>query len=60
LRRPYSGERAWIALIEEPEDTESDDQKAVAEVDLTLPFDQGDEQRETKKCQKHGKQVACP
>ena len=45
MRRPYSGERAWMALIEKPEDTESDDQKACAEPDRTPPFDQGDEQR---------------
>jgi hypothetical protein len=45
LRRPYAGERAWMALIEKPEDTESDDQKAGAEPDRTPSFDQADEQR---------------
>lgn len=49
-----------MASIQEPEDTEADDQKAGAELDLTLPFDQGNEQREGKDDQKHGQQVACP
>ena len=49
-----------MALIEEPEDTESDDEKAGAELDLTLPFNQGDEQGEGKHYQKRGQQVACP
>src|ERR1700751_3217156 len=34
-----------MALIEKPEDTECDDQKAAAEPDRTPPFDQGDGQR---------------
>ena len=49
-----------MASIEKQEDTESDDQKAGAELDLTLPFDQGNEQREGEDDQKHGQQVACP
>ena len=49
-----------MALIEQPEHTESDHQKAGAGLDLTLPFDQGDEQREGKNDQKHGQQMACP
>ena len=49
-----------MALIEKPEDTEADHQKAGTELDRTLPFDQGDEQREGKNDQKHGQQVAGP
>ena len=49
-----------MALIEKPEDTESDDQKAGTELDRAPPFDQGEEQREGENDQKHGQQVACP
>ena len=49
-----------MALVEQPEHTEADDQKAGAELDLTLPFDQRDEQREGKDHQQHGQQMAGP
>jgi hypothetical protein len=43
-----------MAPVEEPEDTEPDDQDARAGLNLTLPFDEGDEQRERKNYQQHG------
>ena len=49
-----------MASMEKPEHAEADDQKAGAELDLTLPFDQRDEQREGKHHQQHGQQMACP
>jgi hypothetical protein len=35
-----------MAPVDKPEDTEPDDEKAGADLDLALPFDQGDQQRE--------------
>jgi hypothetical protein len=40
-----------MAPVDEPEDTEPDDQEAGADLDLPLPFDEGDEQREWKEHQ---------
>jgi hypothetical protein len=35
-----------MAPVEKPEDTEPDEEEAGAGLNLTLPFDKGDEQRE--------------
>jgi hypothetical protein len=46
LRRSYPRQRPWMTAIEEPEDAETDDQQACADLDLPLPFHKRDEQRE--------------
>ena len=58
LRRPYPRQCPWMALVDKPEDTEPDDEQAGADLYLALPFDEGDQQREGKKHQKHCKQMA--
>ena len=47
-----------MAPVDEPEDTEGDDKEAGAELDLALPFDQCDEQRERQDHQQHRQQMA--
>jgi len=47
-----------MAPVDEPEDTEPDDQEAGADLDLPLPFDKGDEQSEGKDHQEHRQQMA--
>ena len=47
-----------MAPVDEPEDTEPDDQEAGADLDLSLPFDEGDQQREGKDHQEHCQQMA--
>ena len=43
LRRAYPGERPRMAPVDEPEDAEPDDQQAGADLDLSLPLDEGDQ-----------------
>ena len=47
-----------MALVDEPEDAEADDQEAGADLDLSLPLDEGDQQREGKDHDKHCQQMA--
>ncbi len=48
MRRRPSHYRPRVASPDQSEDTEPDDQEAGADLDLPLPFDEGDEQREGK------------
>ena len=41
------------------EDTEGDDKEAGGNLDLTLPSDEGDQQREGKHHEQHREQMAC-
>ena len=47
-----------MASSDQPEDTEADDKEAGAELDLALPFDKREEQREGKDHQQHRQQMA--
>ena len=58
LRRRYPRQRPWMASADKPEDTEGDDKEAGADLDLALPFDQRDQQRERKDHQQHRQQMA--
>jgi hypothetical protein len=58
LRWSYPRQHPRMAPVGEPEDTEPDNQEAGADLDLSLPFDEGDEQREGKKHQEHRQQMA--
>ena len=42
----YPRQRPRMTPVDEPEDAETDDQQACADLDLPLPFDERDEQRE--------------
>jgi len=42
----------------EPEAAEPDDQEACADLDLSLPLDEGDQQREGKDHHEHRQQMA--
>src|SRR6266516_5091649 len=57
LRWSYPRQRPWMAPVDEPEDTERDDQEAGADLDLPLPLDEGDEQREGEEHQEHRQQM---
>jgi hypothetical protein len=46
--------------IDEPEDAETNDQQACADLDLPLPFDKRDEQREGQENQEHCQEMANP
>ena len=46
LRRSYPRQHPRMAPIGEPEDAKPDDQEAGADLDLSLPLDEGDQQRE--------------
>ena len=50
--------RPRMTPVEESEDTEPDHQKAGADLDLPLPFDEGDQQREGKDYHKHCQEMA--
>ena len=58
LRRWYPCERPWMASAGKPEDAEGDDKQAGTELDLALPFNNGDEQCKRKDHQQHRKQMA--
>ena len=47
-----------MAPVDEPEAAEPDDQEACADLDLSLPLDEGDQQREGKDHHKHRQQMA--
>ena len=47
-----------MAPVGEPEETEPDDQEAGTDLDLPLPFDEGDEQREGEKHHEYRQQMA--
>ena len=58
LRRAYPRQRPRVAPLHEPEDAEPNDQEAGADLDLPLPFNDGDQQREGKHHQEHRQQMA--
>ncbi len=58
LRRSYPRQCPRMAPVDEPEDAEADDKEAGAYLDLALPFDERDQQRERKNHQQHRKQMA--
>jgi hypothetical protein len=47
-----------MAAVDKPEDAEPDDTEAGAELDLPLPFDEGNQQREGQHYQQHCEQMA--
>jgi hypothetical protein len=47
-----------MAPVDQPEDTEPDDQEAGANPDLSLPLDKTDQQREGEDHYEHRQQVA--
>jgi hypothetical protein len=47
-----------MAAIGKPEDAKSDDKEAGADLDLALPFDEGEQQREGEEHEQHRQQVA--
>ena len=47
-----------MASAGKPEDAEGDDKQAGTDLDLALPFNNGDEQRERKDHQQHRQQMA--
>jgi hypothetical protein len=47
-----------VASIDVSEDAEPDDQEAGADLDLLLPLDEGDQQREGKEHPEHRQQMA--
>src|SRR5262249_48412157 len=53
LRRSYPHQHPRMASVDEPEDTEADDQQTGADLDLLLPFDDYEQQRERKDHQEH-------
>jgi hypothetical protein len=58
LRRSYPRQRPWMASVDEPEGAKPDDQEAGADLDLLLPFDEGDQQREGKDHHEHCQEMA--
>jgi hypothetical protein len=47
-----------MAPVDEPEDAEPDDQETGADLNLLLPRDEGDQQREGKHHHKHCQKMA--
>ena len=58
LRRSYPRQHPRMAPVDEPKDAKPDDQKAGPDLDLLLPFDKGDQQREGKDHNEHRQQMA--
>src|SRR5262249_42213560 len=58
LRRPYPRHEPRMASVDQPEDTEPDNQHAGSDLDLPLPFDERDEQGEGKDHHEHGQEMA--
>jgi len=58
LCRSYPRQHPRMAPVDEPEAAEPDDQEACADLDLSLPLDEGDQQREGKDHHKHRQQMA--
>ena len=57
LCRSYPRQRPRMTPVEQSEDTEPDHQKAGTDLDLLLPFDEGDQQSEGKNHQEHRQQM---
>ena len=53
LRRSYPRQRPRMAPVDQPEDAEPDDQETGADLDLLLPFNDGDQQRKGKDHHEH-------
>ena len=47
-----------MAPVDEPKDAEGDDKQAGADLNLALPFDQRNQQREGKQHEQHREQMA--
>ena len=47
-----------MAPVDEPEDAEPDDQETGPDLDLLLPFDEGDQEREGKDHHEHCQEMA--
>ena len=58
LGRWYPRQPPRMTPVDEPEEAETDDQQAGADLDLPLPFDERDEQGKRKQDHQHGQQVA--
>ena len=58
LCRSYPRQHSRMAPVDAPEDTEPDDQEAGTDLDLSLPLDEGDKQREGKDHHEHRQQMA--
>ena len=58
LRRSYPRKRPRMATVDKPEDTEPDDQETGADLDLPLPIDERDQQREGKDHHENCEQMA--
>src|SRR5262245_54301559 len=53
LRRSYPRQHPRMASVDEPEDAEADHQETGADLDLLLPFDDGEQHRERKGHHEH-------
>jgi hypothetical protein len=53
LRRSYPREHPRVASVDKPEDAEPDKQQTGADLDLLLPFDDYEKQRERKDDHEH-------
>ena len=58
LRRSYPRQHSRMTPFDEPEDTEPNDQEARTDLDLSVPLDEGDQQREGKDHDEHSQQMA--
>ena len=58
LRRSYPRQHPRMAPVDEPEDAEPHDHETGADLDLLLPLDEGDQQREGKDHHEHCQQMA--
>ena len=58
LRRSYPREHPRMAPVDQPESAKPDDQEAGADLDLSLPLDNGSQQREGKDHHEHRQQMA--
>src|ERR1700730_14462050 len=53
LRRSYPRQHPRMTSVDEPKDAEPDHEETGADLDLLLPFDEGDQQRERKDHHEH-------
>jgi hypothetical protein len=58
LRRSYARQHPRMASADHLEDAEPDNQDASANLDLSLPLDEGEQQRERKDHYQHRQQMA--
>src|SRR5262249_13546817 len=58
LRRSYPRQHPRMASVDEPEDNEPDDQQTGADLNLLLPFDNREQEREGKDHHEHRQQMA--